>query len=49
MMGASNRRGVLSNRGDDPADLDAVLGRIFDAHELRIRGAVALFVGHVGL
>jgi len=43
MLAASNRRGVLSNRDDDPADLDAVRGHVSDAHELRIRGAVALF------
>ena len=43
MTAVCNRRGVLSNRDDDPADLDAVLARVFDAHELRIRGAVGLF------
>jgi hypothetical protein len=43
MLAASNRRGVLSNRDDDPADLDAVLGELFASHQLRIRGAVALF------
>lgn len=40
---ASNRRGVLSNLDDDPAGLDAVLGRVFGRHEIRLRGAVALF------
>lgn len=42
-LALSNRRGVLSNREDDPAALDAVLARVFSRHELHIRGAVALF------
>ena len=42
-LAASNRRGVLSNLEDDPAALDAILGRTFGDHDLRIRGAVALF------
>lgn len=46
-LAASNRRGVLGNRDDDSADLDAVLGDLFAAHELRIRGAVALFAARV--
>ena len=47
MLAASNRRGVLSNRDDDPSDLDAVLAETFASHELRIRGAVALFAARV--
>lgn len=43
MTAVSNRRGVLSNLEDDPAGLDAVLGRVFGRHEVRVRGAVALF------
>jgi ubiquinone/menaquinone biosynthesis C-methylase UbiE len=43
MMAASNRRGVIANREDDPAGLDAVLASTFTRHEIRIRGAVALF------
>jgi SAM-dependent methyltransferase len=40
----ANRRGALSNLGDRRADLDAALGRHFDSHQLKVRGAVALFV-----
>jgi hypothetical protein len=38
---------VLSNRDDDPADLDALLSELFPSHQLRIRGAVALFTATV--
>jgi SAM-dependent methyltransferase len=43
MMAASRRRGLIDNAEDDPAGLDAVLARTFPRHEIRVRGAVALF------
>jgi len=39
----ANRRGVLGNRDDDPADLDAALARTFDSYRLTLVGAVGLF------
>lgn len=39
-----NRRGVLSNLGDGPAELDAALGASFPSRRLWIRGAVGLFL-----
>jgi SAM-dependent methyltransferase len=47
MTGLGNFRGVLSNRGDGPEELDAALGAVFPSHRLRIRGAVGLFVASV--
>jgi SAM-dependent methyltransferase len=44
MTALSNRRGVLSNLGDGPAELDAALGASFPSHRLRVRGAVGLFL-----
>lgn len=43
MRNLGNLRGILHNREDSPADLDAALGRIFDTHRIAIVGAVALF------
>lgn len=43
VIAANNRWGVLSNRDDGPADLDAALTATFPSHELRIVGAVGLF------
>lgn len=39
----SNRRGILHNWDDGPAELDAALGSVFPDREIRIRGTVALF------
>jgi Methyltransferase domain len=39
----SNARGILDNRDDGPAELDAALARVFPDHEIRIRGLLALF------
>jgi hypothetical protein len=41
-----NRSGVMSTHKDSLEDLDAGLARVFDSHEVRIRGTVALFVAH---
>ncbi len=43
MTAVSNRRGILSNLGDGPEELDAALGRAFQSHKLSIKGAVGLF------
>ena len=43
MLALSNRRGILHNREDGPAELDAALGAVFVDREIRIRGALALF------
>jgi ubiquinone/menaquinone biosynthesis C-methylase UbiE len=43
MLAASNARGIVDNRGDGPAELDAALGSVFLDREIRIRGALALF------
>jgi len=39
----SNRRGILHNWDDGPAELDAALARVFPEREVRVRGTVALF------
>jgi ubiquinone/menaquinone biosynthesis C-methylase UbiE len=39
----SNRRGILHNWDDGPAELDAALGSVFAEREIRVRGTVALF------
>jgi ubiquinone/menaquinone biosynthesis C-methylase UbiE len=39
----SNRRGILHNWNDGPAELDAALARVFPEREVRVRGTVALF------
>lgn len=46
-MAAANRRGYCSNLDDNIDDLDAALGRAYGEHELRVRGAVALFNARV--
>jgi SAM-dependent methyltransferase len=38
-----NRRGIFSNLDDSLGDLDAALGRVFDSHEIQVKGAIALF------
>jgi SAM-dependent methyltransferase len=43
----NNRLGVMSNRDDTPAALDAELARHFDSHELELVGTVALFSAQV--
>lgn len=44
MVALSNERGVVSNLGDGPEELNAALGAAFSSHRLTIRGAVGLFV-----
>jgi SAM-dependent methyltransferase len=46
-MEAFNHRGDFSNLHDNLDDLDAALGRAYGKHELRVRGAVALFSARV--
>jgi ubiquinone/menaquinone biosynthesis C-methylase UbiE len=41
----SNRRGILHNWDDGPAELDAALARAFPEREIRVRGNLALFSG----
>jgi SAM-dependent methyltransferase len=41
---AMNRRGVFNNLGDHLDDLDAALAKAFVSHEIKVEGAVALFV-----
>jgi ubiquinone/menaquinone biosynthesis C-methylase UbiE len=43
VMALSNRRGILHNWDDGPAELDAALAAVFPRHEVRIRGTLALF------
>jgi SAM-dependent methyltransferase len=43
MIALSNRRGILDNRTDGPAELDAALAQVFPDREIRIRGLLALF------
>jgi SAM-dependent methyltransferase len=38
-----NRRDIFSNLDDSLEDLDAALGRVFDTHEIRTKGVIALF------
>jgi hypothetical protein len=42
-MALSNRRGILHNWDDGPADLDAALAATFGEREVRVHGALALF------
>lgn len=44
MTALSNDRGVVSNLGDGPEELNAALGAAFESHRLTVRGAVGLFV-----
>jgi SAM-dependent methyltransferase len=39
----SNARGILDNRTDGPAELDAALAAVFPQREIRIRGLLAFF------
>jgi SAM-dependent methyltransferase len=43
LLELSNARGILDNRGDGPAELDAALAAAFPQCEIRIRGLLALF------
>lgn len=43
VMALSNRRGILHNLADGPAELDAALASVFPVHEVRIHGTLALF------
>jgi hypothetical protein len=43
MIALSNRRGILDNRTDGPAELDAALAAVFPQREIRVRGLLALF------
>jgi hypothetical protein len=43
VMGLSNRRGILHNWDDGPAELDAALAAVFTDREVRIHGTLALF------
>jgi len=38
-----NRRGIMSTRNDSLEDLEAAIGGVFESHEIRVQGAVALF------
>jgi SAM-dependent methyltransferase len=42
-MAVANRRGVQSNLGDGPEELEAALEREFPSHALQVVGAVGLF------
>jgi ubiquinone/menaquinone biosynthesis C-methylase UbiE len=42
-MSLSNARGILHNRDDGPAELDAALAAVFPEREIRVRGNLALF------
>ena len=46
VTGLSNRRGILHNWDDGPAELDAALARSFSKRQIRIHGTVALFTAH---
>jgi ubiquinone/menaquinone biosynthesis C-methylase UbiE len=43
VIGLSNHRGILDNRGDGPAELDAALAAVFPRRTVRIHGTLALF------
>jgi SAM-dependent methyltransferase len=43
MIELSNARGILDNRNDGPAELDAALAAVFPQREIHIRGLLALF------
>ncbi|MFE9427432.1 methyltransferase domain-containing protein [Kitasatospora sp. NPDC006697] len=42
-LALANRRGIMSNRLDRLADLDAALGSVFADHQVAVAGSVALF------
>ena len=48
VMAVLNRRGVFSNREDDPASLEAELGRRFEDVRVEIVGQMALFTARAG-
>ncbi|HET7445090.1 MAG TPA: class I SAM-dependent methyltransferase [Solirubrobacterales bacterium] len=48
MIALSNQRGVVSNYGDGPEQLDAALAAAFPSHRLTVRGAVGLFTARAG-
>lgn len=48
MIALSNMKGVVSNFGDGPAELDAALASAFPTHRVTVRGAVGLFTARVG-
>jgi ubiquinone/menaquinone biosynthesis C-methylase UbiE len=43
VMALSNRRGILHNWNDGPAELDAALAAVFPEREVRVHGMLALF------
>ncbi|MDT0268747.1 class I SAM-dependent methyltransferase [Streptomyces sp. DSM 44915] len=45
-LAAANWRGIMSNRRDRRADLEAALARAFTRYDVTVVGSVALFVGH---
>lgn len=42
-MAISNARGILDNREDGAAELDAALAAVFPDRTVRVHGTVALF------
>ncbi len=47
VLRGSNRRGIVSTTNDSLEALDAGLARVFDSHELRVQGVIALFSARV--
>ncbi len=47
VLWGSNRRGLVSTRNDSLEALDAGLARVFDSHEVRVQGVLALFSARV--
>jgi SAM-dependent methyltransferase len=47
VLWASNRRGLVSTANDSLEALDAGLARVFDSHEIQVRGVLALFSARV--
>jgi ubiquinone/menaquinone biosynthesis C-methylase UbiE len=43
VIGLSNHRGILDNRDDGPAELDAALATVFPHRTVRIHGTLGLF------
>jgi ubiquinone/menaquinone biosynthesis C-methylase UbiE len=43
VMALSNRRGILHNWDDGPAELDTALASVFPEREVRVHGTLALF------
>jgi SAM-dependent methyltransferase len=42
-LALSNRRGIIHNQGDGPAELDTALARVFPDRTIHIHGSLALF------